>query len=131
MDYLLIKKIHVILVFTSIGFFTLRFYWSIVQSSLLKHRINRTLPHLIDTLLLSAGIYLMMLTKFWPSEHAWLAVKLLCLLLYILLGSFAIKHGRTKRIRICCGTMAIGVFAYMVSVAYFKAPLWFLELSFL
>ena len=48
--------------------------------------------------------------------HPWLTAKFLALLLYILLGSVAIRHGRTRRVRSVAWMMALVVFGYIVAV---------------
>jgi uncharacterized membrane protein SirB2 len=49
--------------------------------------------------------------------HPWLTAKFLALLLYILLGSVAIRHGRTRSARIVAWLLALVVFGYIVAVA--------------
>jgi uncharacterized membrane protein SirB2 len=49
--------------------------------------------------------------------QSWLTAKVLALLLYILLGTVAIRHGRTRRVRIVAWILALVVFGYMVAVA--------------
>lgn len=113
------------LAFASILFFMVRAYWSIRVQNLLQQKWVKVLPHLIDTLLLVLGITLMVLLRAWPQHHPWLAVKLLALLLYIVLGTFAIKRGRTAASRAGFALAAILVFAYMLMTAISKDPLFF------
>ncbi len=126
MTYTVIKHIHITLVCLTFISFCLRFYWSLTQSPILDYKVTRTLPHIIDTTLLGAGLYLMILLQLWPNQHPWLATKLLCLIAYILFGTFAIKRAKSKSIKWLTGLCAITVFIYMIATAVYHNPLWFL-----
>lgn len=54
--------------------------------------------------------------------HAWLTAKVLLLVVYIVLGSFALKRGRTRRVRVACCFAALCVFAFIASVARAHDP---------
>ena len=49
--------------------------------------------------------------------------KLLLLPLYVVLGSFALKRGRTPRARLACFLAALAVFACMLAIARAHHPL--------
>lgn len=125
--YLLIKDLHMGLAFASILFFVVRAYWSVRSMAILQQRWVKTLPHLIDTLLLLFGITLIVMLRAWPQDHPWLAVKLLALVLYIVLGTFAIKRGQTPFSRAGFAFAAILVFGYMLQTAISKNPLFFIN----
>ena len=59
----------------------------------------------------------------YPFVHAWLTVKVLLLLVYIVLGSLALKRARTQRARVICYIAALGVYLFIVSVARAHHPL--------
>ena len=52
-----------------------------------------------------------------------LAVKLTLLVLYVALGSFALKRGRSRGTRALCFVAALTVYAFMYSVARTHQPL--------
>jgi uncharacterized membrane protein SirB2 len=54
--------------------------------------------------------------------QAWLSVKVGALLLYIVLGSIALKRGRSKPVRAAAYVAALATFAYIVGVAVTKNP---------
>ena len=58
-----------------------------------------------------------------PLVHSWLLAKFSGAVAYILLGSIAIRHGRTKQLRAIAFVGAVSVFAYIVGVALTKSPL--------
>ena len=89
--YLTLKSLHVSLALVSGALFALRALWSVTGSSWLKRPWVRVLPHLLDTLLLAAGLSLMVLTAQWPHQTPWLAAKLTALLAYIGFGSLALR----------------------------------------
>lgn len=122
MSYLLVKHVHITLAVISISFFCVRFFWAINNASQLNHKWVKILPHFVDTFLLGCGLYLLFTLKAWPSEHAWLAVKLVALIVYILLGTFAIKRGKTKEVKVLTGALAILVYLYMLNVAISHNP---------
>ena len=83
----------------------------------------RYLSYSIDTVLLTAALMLATILHQYPFVHGWLTVKVMLLALYIVLGSFALKRGRTRRVRISCWIAALVVFALIVSVARAHHPL--------
>ncbi|MDM7862134.1 SirB2 family protein [Alteromonas sp. ASW11-36] len=100
MDYILLKQAHIVLAVTTLFSFIIRGYWMITDSSLLQHKWVKTIPHIIDTLLLSSAIALMIMAGFYPWVFDWVAAKILLLLLYIVFGTIALKRGKTKSQRI-------------------------------
>ena len=107
MDYILLKQIHIMLAVTTLINFVIRGYWMITDSSLLHHKLVKTIPHVIDTLLLSTAVALMMMAGFYPWILDWVAAKILLLLLYIVLGTIALKRGKTKAQRIAAFIAAL------------------------
>jgi len=83
----------------------------------------RYLSYAIDTVLLTVAL---MLTAVLPPAafaNHWLTVKLVLLVVYVVLGSFALKRGRSARTRgICFGT-AVAVYAFMFGIARTHQPL--------
>ena len=79
-------------------------------------------PHLIDTILLISGITLIMITQQYPHQQPWLFAKLVALIAYIGLGTVALKHGKTKQLKILFLVFAIIAFSYIVNAALSKNP---------
>lgn len=82
----------------------------------------RWLSYTIDTVLFTAALLLVMIVRQYPFVHAWLTVKVLMLLVYIVLGSLALKRGSTRRIRIVCWIAALVVYVFIISVARSHDP---------
>jgi uncharacterized membrane protein SirB2 len=88
----------------------------------------RYLSYAIDTVLLTAALMLVTILHQYPFVDAWLTVKVLLLLVYVVLGSFAFKRGRTRAIRIGCWLAALAIYLFIVSVARAHHPLGVLTL---
>jgi uncharacterized membrane protein SirB2 len=123
MSYLAIKYCHIACALLSGGFFVLRGCWMIAGSALLRRRWVRTAPHALDTLLLSSALTMAIWSGQYPFVDGWLTAKIVALLLYIVLGSIALKRGKTRASRLAAFAGALAVFSYIVSVALTKQPL--------
>ena len=122
MNYLALKHLHVTCVVLSGLGFCLRGWWMLRQSPLGQHRLARTLPHIIDSLLLGSALTMAWLSAQYPFAADWLTAKLFALLAYIVLGSIALKRGRTLAIRRRFAVLAVLTYLYIVSVALLRSP---------
>ena len=120
-DYSLVKTIHMGAAALSIAGFVLRYLWMIGASPLLQARPAKILPHLVDTVLLASAITLAAMAGVAPWTTGWLGYKTVALIVYIVLGTVALKRGRARGTRIAAGAAAILVFASIVWVARFKS----------
>ena len=66
---------------------------------------------------------LMTVIRQYPFSTGWLTMKVALLVAYIVLGSYAIKRGRTKAMRVAAFAAALLVLAFLVSVARAHDPL--------
>ena len=123
MSLIYLKQIHVICVILTFISFSIRGYWMITDSSLLRHRLVRIAPHIIDTVLLLSGISLAVWIYDDFYKYPWLMIKLGGVVLYIILGAIAIRYGNTKTIRISSLILAWGVFIYIVVLAGYNSIL--------
>lgn len=82
----------------------------------------RYLSYSIDTVLLVAAIMLAAILHQYPFVHGWLTMKVVLLVVYILLGTHALKRGRTLRTRVLCWLAALAVYAFIISVARVHHP---------
>ena len=122
LDYAAIKLVHVGAAALSIAGFALRGAWMLRSPQRLRQRWVRIVPHVIDTVLLASALWLA-----WQlgaeGARGWLSAKLIALLVYIGLGTIALKRGRTYGVRVAAFAGAIATFAYIVTVAIAKSPL--------
>lgn len=119
----MLKIVHLALVTLSVSFFIVRATWAITGHSALNKPWVKVLPHSIDSLLLLSGLLLIVQTGFFPWQQPWLAAKLGALVAYIVLGSLAIKRGKTRCSKSLYGALALTAVGYMVSVALTKSAL--------
>lgn len=120
-----LKSAHVGLVLVSGGLFALRGVLVLAGQSGAMARPWRMLRYGIDTLLLAAGVTLWGLLSLNPVASPWLGTKLL--MLYIVLGSLALKRAKPRAARraSCAGVLAVDMF--MGSVALSHQPLGFFQ----
>lgn len=117
MLYALLRHLHVTCVVISGCGFLLRGVWMIRRSQALDAPWVRIAPHVVDTLLLASAIALVVVTHQYPLEQNWVTAKILGLLVYIGLGTMALRRGRTQAVRIASWLAALATFGYIVSVA--------------
>lgn len=128
MLYLALKHLHITCVIVSgLGFF-LRGLAAMFDSPLIDRRWVKTVPHVVDTVLLGSAIGLTVISSQYPFAQSWLTAKLLALVAYILCGALALRRGRGKASRGAFFVAALLVYGYIVSVALRHNPLCFLEL---
>jgi uncharacterized membrane protein SirB2 len=123
LDYFTIKHIHVTSLAASYTLFFIRGVWMMRASPMLARTWVRVVPHVIDTILLASAIVLVVMLRQYPFVAGWLTAKVLGLIAYILIGTVALKRGKTKAVRVSAWLAAQAVFFYIVSVALTKNPL--------
>jgi uncharacterized membrane protein SirB2 len=116
--YLAIKSAHVGLVTLSGALFAARGAAVLAGRAWPMTRGLRVASVAIDTLLLAAGVALWSLLSLQPMRDAWLGSKLLLLVLYVVLGTVALKRRRAWAY-----AAAVACFAFMVSIALAHHPL--------
>ncbi len=119
MSYLLVKHIHTAAAAIVVLLFLLRGYWMLADSPMLAQRWVRIVPHVNDTILLVAGIWLATSFGFQPFVIA----KLVAVLVYIGVATVALKRGRTKAVRAAAFAVSLAVLAYIFAVAVTKSAL--------
>jgi hypothetical protein len=83
----------------------------------------RYLSYVIDTLLLASAIVLLVILPSATFANHWLAVKLALIGCYIVLGSVALKRGRTPMTRRVSFAVACLVYGAILAVAHTHDPL--------
>ena len=122
-----IKAAHVVAVLCSGGLFLLR--GALVQAGapaavrVAMAAPTRYLSYGVDTALLTAALMLLTILPGAVFANGWLAVKLVLLVVYVVLGTLALRRGRTPAARRACYVAAILVFGFMLTVARTHKPL--------
>ncbi|MBS0393695.1 MAG: SirB2 family protein, partial [Proteobacteria bacterium] len=88
----------------------------------LERPFFRVAPHLIDTILLASAVLLAVIVRQYPFVNAWLTAKVVGLVAYVVLGSLAIRRGRTPRVRALAFAGALLSVAYIVGTALHHDP---------
>lgn len=115
--YLQILMIHVGCVIASGSLFFIRGCMMLAGWPVANHIALRRISVVVDVLLLAAAIALTTIIHQYPFVQAWLTVKVLLLVVYIALGVYALRSGRTRAIRAVCFGAAMLVFLFIVTVA--------------
>ena len=126
--YAQIRWVHIACIIASGSLFLLR--GSLVLAG--KQRIAmlaplRFLSYGIDTLLLSAALMLLTILPHAIYANGWLTVKLALVVVYIVLGSVALKLGRTARARSIAFVAALTVYLGMIAIARTHDPMGWLR----
>lgn len=97
----------------------MRGYLLFTESTWLQHKVAKKLPHLIDSVLLITGIYLVFQ---WPQAALlhWLPYKITALLIYIGLGMVALRFGKTPTQKRSAWLGAFLTAVYILGVAATK-----------
>ena len=130
MMYLYLREVHIACVILSgVGFF-LRGCGRLTGAPWVMQRWAKTVPHLVDTVLLSTAIALAIISQQYPFEQPWLTAKLIGLLIYIGCGMVAFRFSQSQRQTLLFFVLALCAYAYIVSVALTRNPLaWLARLS--
>ena len=128
MDYALIKTVHQGAVALSVAGFFARGVAALAGADWVRGRLARTLPHVVDSVLLVSALALAWMLRLTPGNAPWLMAKIIGLLAYIGLGVIALRPGRPMRVRAAAWVAALTVVGWIMSVALLKDPRGFFAL---
>ena len=121
--YLPLRYTHIACAILTVTLFVLRGGLMIADSPWQRNVVLRYLPHAVDTVLLTTALMLTTVIRQFPFSTGWLTMKVLLLVVYIVLGSIALKRGRTRRTRIAAFLAALLTVAFLLTVARAHDPL--------
>ena len=121
MDYFTVKLIHQIAVALSLTGFFLRGAASLSGAAWVQSRMAKTLPHIIDTVLLLSALTLAWMLSLTPANAPWLMAKVVGLVAYVALGIVAMRPTRSVRVRVAAWLAAMATAGWIVSVAITKS----------
>jgi len=121
--YPLALWLHLATVSASVGLFALRGSGVLLGMRWPMRPLARRLSVFIDVWLLLAGGLLWWLMQHHPVHNAWLGTKLVLLVVYIVLGSLALKRAHTRRAKAAFFVAALACVAFMASIAMQRHPL--------
>lgn len=117
-----IRSVHIAAVLTSGALFFLRGLVLHLGGKWAMAAPLRYLSYTVDTVLLTAALMLATILHQYPFVHGWLTVKVLLLVVYVVLGTFALKRASTRKARVLFWFAALGVYAFIISVARAHHP---------
>ncbi|MBJ6980573.1 MULTISPECIES: SirB2 family protein [unclassified Luteimonas] len=118
-----IKSVHVATVVASGLLFAARgLLVQVGQPRLALAAPVRYLSYTIDTTLLTAALMLLTILPGAMFANGWLVAKVVLLVGYIVLGTFALKRGNSPRVRLACYLAGLAVFAFIYTIARTHHP---------
>lgn len=125
--YAQIKHVHIAMAIASVALFALRGA-GVLAGQRWPHWMGlRWASYAIDTTLLTAALMLLTILPWAMFANGWLAAKIVLLVLYIVLGVFTLRRGRTRAVRAACYLAALATFAMIFTIARAHHPLGFLH----
>lgn len=118
-----LRLVHIVAVIASGSLFFVRGLASALGAQWVHAAPLRWLSYAIDTVLLTAALMLVTVLHQYPFVQAWLTVKVLLLIVYIVLGYWSFWKARTRAERLIFWVAALAVYLYIVSVALAHHPL--------
>lgn len=126
--YLPIRQIHIFAALASGALFALRGAAALGGARWPLSAPLRYLSYAIDTTLLTAALMLVSILPAAMFANHWLTLKLLLIVVYVVLGIFAMRRARTRKARAVCYVAALCVFGTVYSIARAHHPLGWLTL---
>ena len=121
--YVQIKWVHVAAVILSGALFFIRGGAQLLGAGWTMAAPLRYLSYTVDTVLLTAALMLATILHQMPFVNGWLTAKVLLLVVYIVLGTYALKRAPTTRARALCWIAALAVYGFIASIARAHHPL--------
>lgn len=122
LDYETLKRIHEGAVALSVSGFFVRGLAGFAGAAWVRGRGARTLPHVVDTVLLVSALMLAWRLRLTPGNAPWLLAKIVGLVVYVALGVVALRPGRALGVRLSAWIAALATVGWIVSVAITKDP---------
>lgn len=120
--YLVLRNVHIGCAILTIALFVLRGALMLAESPRLQGPLLRYLPHVVDTVLLTTALMLTTVIHQYPFSTGWLTAKVVLLVVYVVLGSIALKRGRTRAVRVAAFVAALATIGFLVTVARAHHP---------
>jgi len=125
--YTQIKAFHVFVALLSGSLFALRGGFSLAGARWPNAAVVRYSSYAIDTALLTAALMLATILPGAMFANGWLTVKITLVVLYVVLGVFAMRRAKTKRMRVASYVAALLVFVSIYAIARAHDPLGFIR----
>jgi uncharacterized membrane protein SirB2 len=121
--YLPLRHTHIACAIHTVTLFALRGGLMLANSPWQQNVVLRYLPHAVDTVLLTTALMLTSVIRQYPFATGWLTMKVVLLVAYVVLGSIALRRGRSRRTRIAAFAAALLTVGFLLTVARAHDPL--------
>lgn len=118
-----IKYIHILLAMFSGTFFAIRGLGALARAQWPQQSAVKMLSYAIDISLLAAALLLLSIVPWTMFSNGWLLMKLALLVVYVVLGVYALRRAQRLRTRALCYGSALLVFIWMATIARAHHPL--------
>jgi len=118
--YLILKHLHMTTAYLTITLFALRLLLDAVGRPGWRQTPLRFIPHINDTILLSAAIALVFVAGYAEAMPGWLMAKIALLFGYIFAGVFALKTNLSRPVRVTGAALALVQVAAIFHLAMAK-----------
>ncbi len=118
-----IKQFHIFVALLSGSIFALRGAFALAGAKWPMASPVKWLSYTVDTSLLTAALMLLTILPWAMFGNGWLLVKVMLVVVYVVLGVFAMRRGRTQRMRAMCYVSALLVFGMIYGIARAHHPL--------
>ena len=122
--YFALRAVHMTCAALTITLFFLRGLMMFAGSPLLLHPAVRIPPMIVDTVLLVRALMLTTVIHQYPFTTGWLTAKVVLLVVYVVLGTIALRRGRTRAIRAVAFVGALAAVGCIVAIARAHALPW-------
>jgi len=123
MDYSAVKHAHAGLAYLSALLFLVRFVLLYGGAGLMRNKLMKIIPHVIDTFLLGFAVWLCVMISQYPVTDHWLTAKVVALVALVVTGTIAIK-----RKKVWAAAVTLGLYGYAIGVAKSHDPMSWLAL---
>ncbi len=127
MNYLLLKYLHILCVAVSFSLFCVRGLWILRVYPPATERWVRTLPHVVDALLLASAVAMVAISPLvrWPL---WIQAKIALVAVFVALALVTFRSGAGRFLKSGLWLLAAVLFLYITTVAVLKTPAGILSL---
>ena len=123
-----IRQFHIFVALLSGSIFAVRGAFALAGASWPQALPVKWLSYAVDTALLTAALMLLTILPWAMFANGWLLAKLALIVVYVVLGVFALRRGRSRRSRAIFYALALLVFATVYGIARAHHPLgWLLR----
>lgn len=122
MSYETVRLAHIACAMSTAALLVLRFALALRGRDYRTMGALRWLPHAVDTVLLSAAVFLAWRSAQYPFVQPWLTAKVLALPCYIIAAAVALDPARSTRVRLAGGAASLVLLGYILAVANARSP---------